>query len=206
MVTMKNGHILHFVQGAPNDEHTKGLGLPKSMWPLFKSNLDPAQADIAMKHGFSAGTIWPNFHWLQLTSAADTGSAPVGILNIRLEVPLSPTRTRMYSWFAIDKSAPLEYRKSSYETYVRNFGPSGIFDQDDMENWEDCTVAAMGPAAKRHTLHHKMGVNRKQAENWSGPGIAYPDSYGEMTQRAWYGEWLRKMATSMKDSNKAVMP
>ena len=64
---------------------------------------------------------------------------PVGFLNLRMELPLSPTRTRMYSWFAIDKAAEPEYRKASYETYVRTFGPGGIFDQDDMENWEDCT-------------------------------------------------------------------
>lgn len=204
MVTIDHGHILHFVQGAPNDEHTKGLGLPKVMWARFKENLSPAQADIAMKHGYSAGTVWPNFHWLQLTSAADTESTPVGILNIRLEVPISPTRTRMYSWFAIDRSAPADYRKASYESYVRNFGPSGIFDQDDMENWEDCTVTAVGPAAKRYTLHHKMGLNRKTAADWGGPGVAYPDSYGEMTQRAWYGEWLNRMTTPLNGSNKAV--
>ena len=68
--------------------------------------------------------MWPNFHWLQLATAGDTRSEPVGILNLRLEIPLSPTRTRMYSWFAIDKDAsPADYRKLSYETYVRCFGP-----------------------------------------------------------------------------------
>jgi PAH dioxygenase large subunit len=202
MVTLDNGHILHFVQGAPNDEHTKGLGLPKSMWPQFEKSLNPAQVKIAMDHGYSAGTVWPNFHWLQLTSAADTASVPVGILNLRLEVPISPTRTRMYSWFAIDKSAPPEYRKASYETYVRNFGPSGIFDQDDMENWEDCTVTAIGPAAKRHTLHHKMGIGRPLAVDWPGPGKSFPDSYGEMTHRNWYGEWLSRMTTPFGQSSK----
>lgn len=201
MVTAGNGHILHFVQGAPNDEAFMGMGLPKTLWPAFERNLNPAQAKIALNHGYSAGTMWPNFHWLQLTSAADMDSKPVGILNLRLELPLSPTRTRMYSWFAIDKTASPEYRKASYETYVRNFGPGGIFDQDDMENWEDCTVTAVGPAAKRHTLHHRMGLNRKPAADWPGPGIGYPDSYGEMTQRAWYGEWLRWMTKPLAGGN-----
>ena len=193
MVTCDNGHILHFVQGAPGDETAMGLGLPKSMWPRFQQHLNPAQAEIAMSHGYSAGTMWPNFHWLQLTTAADIETKPMGILNLRLEYPLSPTRTRMYSWFAIDKAAPPDYRKASYENYVRNFGPGGIFDQDDMENWEECTAAAVGPAAKRYTLHHRMGLHRKTASDWKGPGTAYPDSYGEMTQRAWYAEWLRWM-------------
>jgi PAH dioxygenase large subunit len=193
MVTCGNGHILHFVQGAPGEEETMGMGLEKALRPRFAAHLNPAQTEIAMNHGYSAGTMWPNFHWLQLTTASDVETKPVGILNLRLEYPLSPTRTRMYSWFAIDKAASPEYRKASYESYVRNFGPGGIFDQDDMENWEECTAAQIGPAAKRHTLHHRMGLNRKPDPAWKGPGIGYPDSYGEMTQRAWYGEWLRWM-------------
>jgi len=204
MVTAGNGHILHFVQGPPNDEIYMGLGLPKALWPRFEQNLKPPQAEIAMRHGYSAGTMWPNFHWLQLTSAGDMESKPVGILNLRLEYPLSPTRTRMYSWFAIDKAASPEFRKISYETYVRTFGPGGIFDQDDMENWEECTAAAIGPAAKRHTLHHKMGIGRKPDPKWPGPGIGYSDSYGEMTQRAWYGEWLRWMSKPLGSIGRAA--
>ena len=165
MVTLPNGHILHFVQGPPDDAY-RGLGLPKELWPQFQKNLSPPQAKI-------------------------------GILNLRLEIPITPTRTRMYSWFAIDRDASPEYRKLSYETYVRTFGPAGIFDQDDMENWEECTSAARGPEAKRHSLHHKMGLNRPADPMWPGPGIGYKDSYGEMTQREWYAEWLRCMSRPM---------
>ena len=114
---------------------------------------------------YAAGTLWPNFHWLQLVTQSDPHSPPIGILNLRLEIPLGPTRSRMYSWFAIDKDASPEYRKLSYETYVRTFGPAGIFDQDDMENWEECTAAAKGPAgmpppAPRSALDALFGVQR----------------------------------------------
>lgn len=196
MITADNGHILHFVKGAPGEEAFLYLGLPKEMWPLFDKNLNPAQKQIAAAHGISAGTVWPNFHWLQLVTSGEMNGHPHAYLNLRLELPLSPTRTRMYSWLAIDKAASAEYRKISYETYVRTFGPGGIFDQDDMENWEDCTVANVGPAAMRHTLHHTMGVNRKTDPSWPGPGRAYSDSYGEMTQRAWYAEWRRMMTAA----------
>ena len=40
----------------------------------------------------------------------------------------------------------------------------------------------------------KMGIHRPVDTSWPGPGTAYEDSYGEMTQRAWYAEWLRAMA------------
>jgi phenylpropionate dioxygenase-like ring-hydroxylating dioxygenase large terminal subunit len=197
MVTLENGHILHFVAGAPM-EAFQGLGIPPALRPKFDQCLNPGQAQIAHTHGYSAGTMWPNFHWLQLTGAGDMQAEPIGILNLRLEIPLSATRTRMFSWFAIDKDASDDYRKLSYETYVRTFGPGGIFDQDDMENWEECTAAARGPAAKRFTLHHRMGLYRATAPDWPGPGTCYPDSYGEMTQREWYAEWLRQMTRPLE--------
>jgi PAH dioxygenase large subunit len=202
MVTCGHGHNLHFVQGAPEDAY-QGLGLPKELWPRFAKHLTPSQAKIAQMHGYSAGTMWPNFHWLQLVTAGDTEAPPIGILNLRLEIPITATRTRMFSWFAIDKDASPEYRKLSYETYVRTFGPGGIFDQDDMENWEECTAAAKGPAAKRYTLHHRMGLNRATDKSWPGPGISYKDSYGEMTHREWYSEWLRCMSWPIVGSRSA---
>jgi PAH dioxygenase large subunit len=204
MVTAGNGHVLHFVQGTPNDEAYMGLGLPKDLWPEFEKHLTPEQKQVAMGHGYSAGTVWPNFHWLQLTLTSEVGGEPLGVLNPRLQVPVSPTRTRMYSWLAVDKGASAELRKRTHEGLVRTMGPAGIFDQDDMENWEECTLTAMGPAAKRHTLHHKMGINRPVAKDWPGPGVPYEDSYGEMTQRAWYAEWLRRMSLPLNGTNKAV--
>src|SRR4051794_9214574 len=180
MVTLDNGHILHFVPGAPGEE---GFGLPQDLRGEFARHLAPAQAQIAGESTFSAGTVFPNFHWLQLFVTGDIESEGAPVLNIRMEQPLGRTRTRMWSWLAIDRDASPEYRKASYETAVRTFGPSGIFDQDDMENWEDCTRANIGPAAQRFTLHHKMGIHRPTDTSWPGPGTAYEDSYGEMTQR-----------------------
>jgi phenylpropionate dioxygenase-like ring-hydroxylating dioxygenase large terminal subunit len=193
MITPGNGHVLHFVKGAPGDDAFMGLGLPHELRAKFDDHLEPAQAGIAREHGISAGTVWPNFHWLQLPTSGDMESEPVPFLNFRIHQPLSPTRTRMWSWIAVDRDASEEHRRESYETYVRTFGPSGIFDQDDMENWEDCTRASIGPAARRYTLNHRMGLNRATDPDWPGPGPAYPDSYGEMTQRAWYAQWLEWM-------------
>jgi hypothetical protein len=39
-----------------------------------------------------------------------------------------------------------------------------------------------------------MGINRPLDPDWPGPGPAYSDSYGEMTQRAWYVAWLKWMS------------
>jgi hypothetical protein len=195
MITPGNGHVLHMTKGAPGDDEYKGLGLPHELRAKFDDHLSPEQAWVAREHGISAGTVWPNFHWLQLPTSAEMNGETFPFLNFRIHQPLCPTRTRMWSWIAVDKEASAQHRKDSYETYVRTFGPSGVFDQDDMENWEDCTRANMGPAAKRHHLHHKMGIGRVHDPEWPGPGPAYDNAYGEPTQRAWYGRWLEWMTT-----------
>src|SRR3954454_20368350 len=161
MITPGNGHVLHMTKGAPGDDEYMGLGLPHDLRAMFDDHLSPDQADMARDHGISAGTVWPNFHWLQLPTSAEIGGETHPFLNIRIHQPLTATRTRMWSWIMVDEAATPEHRKASYETFVRTFGPSGVFDQDDMENWEDCTRANQGPAAKRHHLHHKMGIGRE---------------------------------------------
>ncbi|MFI6350221.1 aromatic ring-hydroxylating dioxygenase subunit alpha [Streptomyces sp. NPDC050560] len=202
MVVAEEGHVLHLTPGAPNDDYAS-MGLPHALREKFPEHLDADQVLMAANTAYSAGTVWPNFHWLQLMSSGTLGQKDAPFLNLRMEVPISPTRTRMWSWLLIDSDADPEYTKTSYETYVRTFGPGGIYDQDDMENWEDCTRASLGPAARQHTLHHKMGLGRPVDESWPGPGTAYRGSYGEMTQRSWYAAWLRSMTTGWPDRRSA---
>jgi phenylpropionate dioxygenase-like ring-hydroxylating dioxygenase large terminal subunit len=193
MIDAGNGHILHLVQGPPDDEEFKSWGLPQELREQMKRNLPAEQYEISKDVGISVGTVWPTFHYMHLQSSDVIDGKQEPFMNLRMEEPLSPTRSRMWSWFMVDKSASQEFKDRSMEAYVRTFGPAGIFDQDDMENWEDCTKVATGPAAKRYTMHHRMGVYRPTVDDWPGPGTVYADSYGEMTQRAWYRKWLAQM-------------
>ena len=76
--------------GAARWRRSRAWVCRKSLWPRSRNISSPAQARIAQAHGYSAGTMWPNFHWLQLVTAGDTKSEPVGILNLRLESPAEP--------------------------------------------------------------------------------------------------------------------
>ena len=118
---------------------------------------------------------------------------PTPFLSFRLWQPTGPTSTRIWSWLFVDKEASKEFRRATYEAYVRTFGPSGIFEQDDMENWEECTRVNSGVIAQRHTLHHGMGLHIPPDPNFPGPGTAWPGSYGERTQLCFYAEWKRWM-------------
>ena len=190
LIRAEGGHVLHVVPGAPIPAY-EYFGLPKSLLPQLERNLNPSQLGLAKKYAFSVGTIFPNLSFMQVMIQGDSASPPTPFLSFRFWEPTGPTSTRVWSYLFIDKEASPEYRKASYETYVRTFGPSGIFEQDDLENWEECTRVNKGQIAQRYGLHHGMGVHLQADPNFPGPGDAWPGSYGERTQLAFYGEWQR---------------
>lgn len=190
LITAQDGHVLHIVPGPP-DPMFSYFGLPAEMHDEIERNLDPAQVDLVKRHAWSVGTVFPNLSFLQVMVQGDLESPMVPFLNFRMWEPISTTRTRIWSWTLMERDAPEDFRKASYEAYVRTFGPSGIFEQDDMENWEECTRVNKGKVAQRYGLHHGMGLTKQPDPDFPGPGRAYPGSYGERTQLAFYGEWQR---------------
>lgn len=195
LVTAQGGHVLHMVAAPPVPEY-EWFGLPKELVPEFERNLSDAQRELLRTHAWSVGTAFPNLSYMQVMVQGDVDSPPVTFLSFRMWQPLSHTRTRIHSWLMVDKDAPAEYRRRSYEAYVRTFGPSGIFEQDDMENWEECTRVNRGAIAQRYGLHHGMGLTVRPSPDFPGPGRAYPGAYGERTQLAFYGEWRRWLTSA----------
>jgi PAH dioxygenase large subunit len=190
-ITADGGHVLHVVPGPPSDEQF--YGLPRELAPQFERNLTPAQLEVFKRHSFSVGTAFPNLSFLHVIIPREAHGVPTPFLALKFWEPTGPTTTRVHSYFLADKAFSPELRKASMETYVRTFGPSGIFEQDDMENWEDCTEVNSGRIAMQYDLHHGMSAHLDPDPSFPGPGYAYPSSYGERTQLAFYGEWLRWM-------------
>ena len=98
----------------------------------------------------------------------------------------------MLSWFAVDADAPEEFKARSYKAYLMCFGSSGMFEQDDVENWVSLTNTAAGSMARRLLLNSRMGmlpttapviVRSSPPEQFCGPGSAHV-GYGEYNQRA----------------------
>ncbi|MGY1812270.1 aromatic ring-hydroxylating oxygenase subunit alpha [Blastococcus sp. SYSU D00820] len=190
LVTAQDGHVLHIVPGPP-DPAFENFGLPAELSEQFDRNLGPAQRRLLRDHAWSVGTVFPNLSFLQVMVQGDLDSPMVPFLCFRVWEPTGPTTTRIHSYFMADKDMPAEARQASYLAYVRTFGPSGIFEQDDTENWEDCTRVNSGVIAQRYGLHHGMGLHLEPDPDFIGPGKAYPGSYGERTQLAFYGEWQK---------------
>lgn len=190
LIAAGNGHILHMVPGPPVPPF-QDLGLPEELRPQLAKNLSPAQLELAKKTSFSVGNVFPNLSFLHVILQGDPESPPTMFLNFRVWEPHGPSKTRIRSFVLVDRDAPADFRQRSLETYVRTFGPSGIFEQDDMENLEECTKVNAGKIAQRHDLHHGMSLHIPTMTDFPGPGKVWPTSFGETAQLEFYKEWQR---------------
>lgn len=84
-----------------------------------------------------------------------TGSRELVIRN-----PVGPTRTELRKTLLVDRNADPAAQRAQIRASNRHFGPAGMFEQEDGENWEQSTQGARGPIADRYPLHYGMGVGR----------------------------------------------
>lgn len=81
-----------------------------------------------------------------------------GSREIMLRNPLGPTRMEIWKTILVDRNATPEARRMQVRASNRHFGPAGMFEQDDGENWDQSTAGARGPVAQRYDLNYAMGL------------------------------------------------
>jgi phenylpropionate dioxygenase-like ring-hydroxylating dioxygenase large terminal subunit len=103
--------------------------------------------------------------------------------------PLGPTATEVWLYIIVDKEAPPEVKRDIRLLAQRHFSPAGMFEQDDMDNWEQSTQAAAGMVARRYPLNYTMGLGHEQ---WTDGGEAprrIETIMDESNQRTFYRGW-----------------
>ena len=183
MIDTGNGHGLG-AQLAPidDDEPVPELkGYNEAIFPAMEKRLGPERAGrIWPIHGNVFPTfsmLWPNrFHV------------------IRVWHPKGPERTEVWSWCIVDKAAPPEVKAAMARESVRTFGPGGAFEEDDAENWQECTRSSRGVVAQRYPMNLTMGLgHERRSEEFPGLESGLPS---EMNQRAFYRRWLELMTAT----------
>jgi hypothetical protein len=80
---------------------------------------------------------------------------------------------------------------------VRNFGPGGVFEQDDMENFRNITESLKGALASEGDIDYRMGMDVVDPDpEWPGPGAAYPIDFVEANQRSFHRRCLELLRES----------
>jgi len=141
----------------------------------------------------SAATLFPNLSFVHnWPEVSDGRVAP--FISIRQWQPVGPGETEVLSWFAVAADAPASFKADSYRAYLMCFGSSGMFEQDDVENWVSITSTARGAMARRLLLNSRMGLRRDgtplvdEYPDFAGPGSAR-QGYGEHNQRHLLALW-----------------
>ncbi len=185
-VTAGHGHGLGI--GIQHD----GSQYPPELHATFARYLSPDQLRILHQVKNLHGTVFPNLSVL-IPSAVPVDGRLVSGTTLRLWQPRGPNRVEILSWCLVEKDAPDSWKAASRTAYVQTFGTSGIFEQDDTENWEAQTriSEALQPRGDDLVLNYRMGLGRPPLADFPGPGVVYEGKFNEANARAFYREWLR---------------
>lgn len=177
-------------------ERMRYVGYPDEMIERAAEQWKDGPYDLVDRDGFmvSAATAFPNLSLVHNWPQIRGDGVVVPFISIRQWQPVSSTETEVLSWFAVDAEAPEEFKRDSYKAYLMCFGTSGMFEQDDVENWVSITATSRGSMARRLLLNSRMGLDHEGTElaqplgDFAGPGEARV-GFGEFNQRNWLTLW-----------------
>src|ERR1700760_3765465 len=134
------------------------------------------------------GTVFPNFSLLRGTSRT-----------LRVWHPRGPEKTEIWSWVFADKAAPPEVKNEFRLSGVRGFSPAGTFEQDDMDNWQECTQTCRGVMARLVPINNRMGLGHERFDAALGAWTS-DSGFSESNHREFYRRWAELMdAASWRD-------
>jgi phenylpropionate dioxygenase-like ring-hydroxylating dioxygenase large terminal subunit len=195
-VHTENGHGLGIIGPPPGIPLPEFLGMPENIVEQLQRRLSPEQVEVFRPVAFIHGTVFPNLSIGNFLMSKDHVSPPTSFLTLRLWHPLGPDKMEIMSFFLVEKEAPDWYKEESYQAYVRTFGISGAFEQDDAENWRSITRVLGAQYAKTMELNYQMGRGVYEPDpDWPGPGKAFPMDYAEANQRNFMEYWMQLMVT-----------
>ncbi|MGE0810594.1 MAG: aromatic ring-hydroxylating dioxygenase subunit alpha [Immundisolibacter sp.] len=174
------------------------LGLLGLRRPAIMAYYQQKRADMARRLGELRATrlfgsvvsasVFPNFSYLP------------GIGTMRVWLPKGPRRIELRAWTLINRDMPDEVRDAVRDACMETFSPSGVFEMDDGENWENATRANEGVVTRRQRLHYGLRVGTSRRDDPDLPGNIARPMYSDVNQLAFYQRWLDFMtAPSWRD-------
>lgn len=191
----------------PGGGHGLGIGVhfdeesyfPGELQDEYRSRLDTDQFALLSRVKNLHGNVFPNMSFLQPNFIEVDGKNVSGIM-LRVWQPIGAGKLQVWSWHLVEKHGPAWWKRLSRRAYVQTFGTSGMFDQDDTENWamQTANANAMLPNASEFTLHYGMGLNAEPLTDFPGPGRVFDGKFSEAAGRVFWRTWLDHLTTEGK--------
>lgn len=126
--------------------------------------------------------MFPNFSMIRTSSHS-----------FRVWHPKGPDKTEVWAWVFVDKAAPAHVKEAVRLASLRTFGPAGTFEQDDMDNWQECTQTCRGVVSRRYDLNLQMVLGHERF-NEELKAWASNHRFSEGNHRHFYRRWGQLMA------------
>jgi hypothetical protein len=135
-----------------------------------------------------AGTVFPNFSFLGGMSSP----------TFRVWQPRGSHQMETWSWCWVDRDAPDAVKNAIRRGYQLGFGPGGMLEQDDSENWQQCTATSSGYVTRQGWLNYSMGLGHERVDEELPGQVA--NVISEANARRFYGRWQEMInARSWRD-------
>lgn len=112
---------------------------------------------------------------------------------LMLRNPLGPGATEIRAIALFDRSGDAETQVAEKRLAFQKFGPSGLYEQEDGENWSQATAGARVEAMRGYPLHYAMGLGTGQILNGDGGPSRIGSMVNEHAQLWFYRFWADAM-------------
>lgn len=111
-----------------------------------------------------------------------------------LRLPRGPLATELW-WFTFaDRNQSAEERRAAVMVANHFFGPSGLLEQDDGENWSHSTRASVGLVTRRRPVDFSMGLGQDRV-TVADSGQSYIETVVNEHAQLWlyrsWSDWMR---------------
>ncbi len=103
--------------------------------------------------------------------------------------PISPNETEIRAIALFDRSAPPEVAEAQRRYAFQRFGPAGILEQDDGENWDQATSGSRIRQLRDADLNYEMALGSGTFVNDGQSPPRIESLINEHGQRWFYGSW-----------------
>lgn len=110
-----------------------------------------------------------------------------------LRLPRGPSHTELWWYTITPKAAPPEAKREIVRRMNHVFGPAGLLEQDDGENWSQSTRAARGAVGAGLGQTLQMGLGRDEVKVGAGGEHYVEGLISEHGQRWFYRAWREWM-------------
>ncbi len=166
-------------------------GMPADLVDQLPNHLSKEQLWVLANRYPTTGAIFPAMAWVAF-GPFPAGEELSSVYTVRLFFPISATQTEMLSFAVAEREASDEFKRLVLRATHFAFGPSGVFEADDLENWTGMQ-RTLGGVVNRRRMHVYPALREPNDEGWPGPGEIHQGTWSDAVQWNMYRKYFELM-------------